>query len=53
MRVDYDVIRNLELAARRHRAEVIAGLFATALVWLVSFVRKPRLGHAARPHFAR
>ena len=48
MRVD---LMKIEKAARRHRAEVIAGLFATAFAWIVS--RKPRLGHAARPHFAR
>jgi hypothetical protein len=51
MRVDYAMIPELHRAARRHRAEVIAGLFARAFAWLVS--RKPRLTHAARPHFAR
>jgi hypothetical protein len=53
MRVDYASIPELHAAARRHRAEVIGGLIATAFVWLVSFVRKPRLGRAAGPHFAR
>jgi hypothetical protein len=51
MRVDYAMIPELHLAARRHRAEFIAGLFASAFAWLIS--RKPRLAHAARPHFAR
>lgn len=51
MRIDYDVIRNLEFAARQHRAEAVAGLIATAFAWLVS--RKPHAAHAARPHFAR
>ena len=53
MRADYSMIPELHRAARRHRAEVIGTLFANAFVWLVSVVRKPRLGHAARPHFAR
>ena len=48
MKVD---LMQIERAARRHRAEVVAGMFAAALAWIVS--RKPRLGHAARPHFAR
>ncbi|MEA3193114.1 MAG: hypothetical protein QOD26_1447 [Betaproteobacteria bacterium] len=48
MRYDYT---ELHAAARRHRARVIATLFATAIAWLIS--RKPRVAHAARPHFAR
>lgn len=51
MRVDYASIPELNLAARRHRAEAIAALLATAFAWLVS--RKPQVTHAARPHFAR
>ena len=51
MRVDYANIPELHLAARRHRAEAIATLLATAFAWLVS--RKPQVAHAARPHFAR
>ena len=51
MRVDRSNIPALHLAARRHRAEVIVELIALAFAWLVS--RKPRLTHAARPHFAR
>jgi hypothetical protein len=48
MRFDYT---ELYLAARRHRAEAIAALIAAAFAWVVS--HKPRLRHAARPHFAR
>lgn len=48
MRVDYT---GIERAARRHRAEAIGELIATAIAWIVS--HKPRLRHAARPHFAR
>ena len=48
MRVE---ITQLELAARRNRAHVIAELIAAAFAWIVS--RKPRVAHAARPHFAR
>ena len=48
MRVD---IMEMQRAAKRHRAEAIAALVATVFAWLVS--RKPRLRHAARPHFAR
>jgi hypothetical protein len=51
MRVDYAMIPELHLAARRHRAAVLGGLIAAAFAWLVS--RKPRIAHAARPHFAR
>ena len=53
MRVDYAMITELHAAARRHRAEVIGGVIAGAFVWLLSLARRPRLGHAARPHFAR
>ena len=48
MRVD---IVELELAARRHRAHVMAELIGTAIAWIVNHA--PRLRHAARPHFAR
>jgi len=51
MRVDRTSLSELHLAARRHRAETIVALLATAFAWLVS--RKPRVAHAARPHFAR
>jgi len=36
----------LELAARRNRAHVIAELIGTGFAWLIS--RRPRLAHAAR-----
>ena len=48
MRVD---IIEMEMAARRNRARVIAELIATALAWIVTHTPRPR--HAARPHFAR
>ena len=48
MRVDYVEI---EMAARRHRAQAIAELIGTAIAWIVN--HRPRLRHAARPHFAR
>jgi|RhiMethySRZTD1v2_1073278.scaffolds.fasta_scaffold42053_6 hypothetical protein len=48
MRVD---IVQMEIAARRQRAQAIAELLATAITWIVSHA--PRLRHAARPHFAR
>ena len=51
MRVDRTELPELHLAARRHRAQAIAGLFAAAFAWL--FSRKPQVAHAARPHFAR
>jgi hypothetical protein len=51
MKIDYAMIPQLHLAARRHRAQVMAGLFADAIVWI--FNHRPRLRHAARPHFAR
>jgi len=51
MRIDYAMIPELQLAARRQRAQFIGALFATAFAWLVS--RKPHAAHAARPHFAR
>lgn len=51
MRVDYAMIHEMHAAARRHRAEVVGRWIATAFAWLVS--HKPRLRHAARPHFAR
>ena len=36
MRVDYAMIPELHLAARRHRAEAIAGLIAASFAWLLS-----------------
>ena len=48
MRVD---IFELERAARHQRAVAIAELFAAGIAWIVN--RRPRLRHAARPHFAR
>lgn len=48
MRMD---IVEMEIAARRHRARVIAELIATAFAWIVNHT--PHLRHAARPHFAR
>jgi len=48
MRVD---IMELEIAARRQRAQAIAELIAAAFAWLVS--RKPQARPAARAHFAR
>ena len=48
MRVDYI---EMNLAARRQRAEAIAELIATAFAWVVSHM--PRFRSAARPHFAR
>jgi hypothetical protein len=48
MRVDY---LEIERAARRERARAIAELIATAAAWIVN--HRPRLRHAARPHFAR
>ena len=48
MRVDF---LEIELAARRNRAHAIAELIATAFAWIITL--KQRLGHAARPHFAR
>ena len=53
MRIEYGSHIGLHLAARRARAEAIGELIATAFTWLLSFARKPRLGHAPRPHFAR
>lgn len=51
MRVDYAMIPELHLAARRARAEMIAHLVAGGFAWLVSHFRRPV--HVARPHFAR
>jgi hypothetical protein len=48
MRVDH---AQLDLAARRQRAQAIAALMATAIAWIVSHAQRTR--HAARPHFAR
>jgi hypothetical protein len=48
MRVD---IVQMEIAARRQRAQAIAELMATAIAWIINHA--PRLRHAARPHFAR
>jgi hypothetical protein len=45
MRVDYAMIPELHLAARRHRAEAIAALVATAFAWLA---RLGRRAYAAR-----
>jgi hypothetical protein len=46
----FDIVE-MEIAARRHRAQAIAGLIATAIAWIVTHTPRPR--HAARPHFAR
>jgi hypothetical protein len=51
MRPDFETLQRIELAARQHRAQVIAGLIGSAFAWLIS--RKPRQAYAARPHFAR
>jgi hypothetical protein len=51
MRVDYATIADLQRAARRHRAEAIGRLISNAIAWLLT--RKPRVAHAAGPHFAR
>jgi len=48
MRADFI---QLEQAARRNRAYIIARLVATAIAWIAAHT--PRLRHAARPHFAR
>jgi hypothetical protein len=48
MRVD---IVQMEIAARRQRAQAIAALVATAIAWMIN--HRPHLRHAARPHFAR
>ena len=48
MRVD---ILQMEIAARRHRAQAIAELVATVIAWMIN--HRPRLRHAAGPHFAR
>ena len=50
-RIDYARIPELHRAARRQRAEAVGKLIATAFAWLLS--RRIRVGHAARPHFAR
>jgi len=34
MRVDYGMIPELQLAARRHRAEAIVAVLAAAFAWL-------------------
>ena len=47
MRVDYAMIPELHLAARRHRAEYIARVFATAFAWVISHLR---VRPAARTH---
>ena len=46
----FDIVE-MEIAARRHRAQAIADLIATAVAWIVS--HRPHLRHASRPHFAR
>jgi hypothetical protein len=48
MRVD---IIEMEVAARRHRAQAIAALIVTAFAWIVTHTLRQR--QAARPHFAR
>lgn len=48
MRVDYDVIRNLESAARRHRAEAVAGLITTAFARVLRRLSALRMGASFR-----
>ena len=47
MRVDYGLIPEMQLAARRHRAQAIARLLALGFAWLVTHLR-PR--HTPRGH---
>jgi hypothetical protein len=47
MRTDFETVNRIELAARQHRAQVIAGLIGSAFAWIVSHLRsKP----AVRAH---
>lgn len=43
MRVDFEVVRRMEAAARRHRAEALGTLIATAFAWLFSRSRETRV----------
>jgi hypothetical protein len=39
MRVDYALIPEMHLAARRHRAQAIARLISLAFAWVVTHLR--------------
>jgi hypothetical protein len=48
----YDPI-DLHIAAKRARAEAIAGFIGSGFAWLLNLFTREHKPHAARPHFAR